>query len=227
MVFLQFSSTFQHSHTLIRTVNGKLRDFSHLELTGKAIMDNVKIQDKDTRLMLKVKNGDIAAFSKLFIIYRPIVIDYLSKIGKFDGWTEDIVQEVFIRIWINRRSFRADSAVKTYIFGIARNVVREYSRKFLRKSSKYQKTRTNPNICNCLSEPEAAVFCAELIRYIERSKLKLTEKQQQALELLQKQDFSNALAAQQAGCSNVTFRQRLYEARNQIEKLIKEFEKPK
>ena len=81
--------------------------------------------DEDTRLMQRAANGDFSAFVTLYERYFRIVMDYLASLDGNPSSLEDYVQIVFLRIWQNRGKFRGDSTFKTYLFGVARNVLSE------------------------------------------------------------------------------------------------------
>ena len=71
-------------------------------------------------------NRDSRTFEYIYQKYKPVVSSYLaSSSGKNFPNNEDMAQEVFLRAWRNRRQFRADSTVKTYLVGIARRVLLE------------------------------------------------------------------------------------------------------
>jgi len=59
-----------------------------------------KIQlDEDTRLMLKAVRDDKAAYGKLYKKYFIIVTNYIINLNGQCDSTEDLAQEVFVRVW--------------------------------------------------------------------------------------------------------------------------------
>lgn len=59
----------------------------------------------DEKLILaKIANGDQQAFGSLFNFYRNKVYGYAYAILQVDGSAEEIVQDVFIKLWIKRQS---------------------------------------------------------------------------------------------------------------------------
>lgn len=186
-------------------------------MTQKMHKNSTSRQDDDNRLMLQVKNGDIAALGKLYTRHISNIIQYLKKIRKDDGWTEDIAHELFIRIWFKRQSFRGNSSFRTYMLGIVKNITREYYRQECKKVLFQQILR--PSIL--LSDPEASLLLKEQIKGIEEIKLKLSEKQLCALNMCYSyKNTSSKLAAQRLGISYDSYRQRLYSARKHIKKLL-------
>ena len=88
-------------------------------------------------LLLKVAEGDEAAFEQLFKIHYNQLGDFIIRITESELLTQEIVQDVFLKIWINRSSLAAIDCFKAYLMVVARNhafnclkqIARENSRK--------------------------------------------------------------------------------------------------
>ena len=81
-------------------------------------MDNVATQDI---LLAKVAAGDEGAFRELFDGHRDKLYAYMLRLSKERVIAEDIVQEVFLKIWINREQLEDIRNFDAYLFTIARN----------------------------------------------------------------------------------------------------------
>ncbi|MBN2590510.1 MAG: RNA polymerase sigma factor [Sedimentisphaerales bacterium] len=176
--------------------------------------------DFDTQLMLRVKHGNFESYEILYARHFSDVNSFFAKIGNVNGYSEDLAQKVFIYIWKNRESFRADSTFKTYIYSIAKKILYNHIREMY-KNAEISKNAVVSNIKKELSEPEAAYHCTELLKNLEMNKSKLPPKQRQAIELLLDPDFTPETAAKQANCSNNTYLKRLSDARKRLKKLLK------
>ena len=174
---------------------------------------------EDTQLLLRVAKGDRTAFQKLYEKYFPIVSDYIS-VHSFDKNShENIVQEVFLRIWQCKRGFCGQSTAKTYIFGITKNVLREHFRRIKRHTTIQNRLGQTSSIY----DPEISQEYRELVDAIKLAKSNLSEKQQQAIELVLISDISPTEAAKLAGCSVSTFRRRLCDAKKRLLVLMDRF----
>ncbi len=72
--------------------------------------------------MLKVKKGDLDAFDCLITRHRNPVVNTLSRItGTTDG-AEDLAQEVFLRVYRGRKSYRPKARFTTWLYRIVRNI---------------------------------------------------------------------------------------------------------
>lgn len=167
--------------------------------------------------MLQAADGDDIAYGRLYKKYFPVVVSYLTSLGEYQISPEDLAQEVFTRIWQNRKLFRADSSTKTYIFGIAKNVLAERRRQVQHQiaAHNHSKSVSNP------SKFEAVLDRRELADTIKLAKSMLSDKQREAMELVLLSGTSITEAAKFAGCSDSAFRRRLCDAKKRLQGLLK------
>ena len=76
----------------------------------------------DNDLMLAAKNGDAERFGILFDRYHQRLFDFFYRLGSDAASSEDLVQEVFLRMLKYRNTFRPDSEFRAWMYGIARTV---------------------------------------------------------------------------------------------------------
>jgi RNA polymerase sigma-70 factor (ECF subfamily) len=72
-------------------------------------------------LLLRVSEGDEYAFAQLFKTHYNQLGDYIMRITESKQLTQEIVQDVFLKIWINRRSLATIDCFKAYLMVVARN----------------------------------------------------------------------------------------------------------
>lgn len=83
----------------------------------------------DNTLMIKVKDGDLDKLGLLFERYKKPLFGFFYGMNKDTDLSEDLVQNVFLRILKYRYLFRGDGDFKTWMFHIARNVSHDHFRK--------------------------------------------------------------------------------------------------
>jgi len=83
----------------------------------------------ETRLLAKVAQGDHAAFRELYESMSRSVYFYLYRILRDESLAEDVQVEVFTQVWKGAARFQGRSKVKTWVFGIARNLAMNALRK--------------------------------------------------------------------------------------------------
>ncbi len=83
----------------------------------------------DARLVESVLNGDRDAFSQLVAKYQnPIAAFAYSACGDI-AQSEDLAQETFIIAWRKLRDLKEPAKFKSWLFGIARNLINNAARK--------------------------------------------------------------------------------------------------
>ena len=86
------------------------------------------MHDEDNVLMEQVKNGDKSAYEALVIKHRAKAVSFAYSFIYDLYESEDIAQECFARIYINRMSYKFSNTFKTYLFTVIRNACIDYLR---------------------------------------------------------------------------------------------------
>src|SRR6202030_2533555 len=82
----------------------------------------------DAELMLRVKNGDSASFDLLLEKYRLPVIHFLYRMVQNHGISEELVQEVFLRVYRSRGTYEPTAKFTTWLFRIATHLALNWLR---------------------------------------------------------------------------------------------------
>ncbi len=78
--------------------------------------------DNDIELMLRAKSGDDGAFSELMRRHYRGVVNYIYRYTNLRENSEDLAQEVFLRIYRSRKNYRPEAKFSTWLYKIATNV---------------------------------------------------------------------------------------------------------
>jgi len=81
--------------------------------------------DIDPALLNLLKNGDHRAFEQLFERYAQKVFVFSLTYLKDEDEAQEVVQEVFLKIWLNRTNLKTDTSFQSYLFTIAFNLIRK------------------------------------------------------------------------------------------------------
>jgi RNA polymerase sigma-70 factor (family 1) len=87
-------------------------------------------------LLDKCALGDEAAFEELFHAYHQPLAEWVLQVTDSLAWTEDIVQDVFIKVWMKRGELPGVQSFTDWLFILSRN----YTLNGLRKRAN-QRTR--------------------------------------------------------------------------------------
>jgi len=76
-------------------------------------------------------SGDEEAFSRLFYQYVPILKPFITRFTHSPDITEEIIQEIFIRIWLSREKLENVDNIQSWLFRFASNECLNYLRRQL------------------------------------------------------------------------------------------------
>jgi len=77
--------------------------------------------DPDVRLMLEVRDDSATAFEELVLRYQGRLITVLEHLVGNRDLAEDLTQEVFLRVYRNRKTYLPGAKFSTWLFTIANN----------------------------------------------------------------------------------------------------------
>lgn len=83
----------------------------------------------DQRLVQLLQKGNVAAFDSLFDGYSQRLFGFALKYFKNETDAEELVQEVFVKVWENRQRLKSELSFKSYLFTIALNQIRKHFNK--------------------------------------------------------------------------------------------------
>jgi RNA polymerase sigma-70 factor (ECF subfamily) len=83
----------------------------------------------DHELILLIAAGSIEAFRQLFDKYRNKIFSMACKFTGSDDVAEDAVQEVFIKLWLNKEKLLKVDNFNAYLNTVVRNHIFNYLRK--------------------------------------------------------------------------------------------------
>jgi RNA polymerase sigma-70 factor (ECF subfamily) len=93
----------------------------------------------DQELVTAIGRGDAAALATLFARYRPVVHRFLGRLGGGDDRErDDLLQATFIEVQRSAARFAGRSSVRTWILGVAANVMRHHVRSSVRRRQLHQ-----------------------------------------------------------------------------------------
>lgn len=113
----------------------------------------------DKLLLQQLIAGNEQAFLTIFNAYRKEVYAYSLSILKSQTYAEEIVQEVFLKIWIKRNDLDVSLELKPYIIVITKNMCLNFLKKAaydnkMREEIFYQSQKSFNPIYNQIREKE-------------------------------------------------------------------------
>jgi RNA polymerase sigma-70 factor (ECF subfamily) len=99
----------------------------------------------DEQLIQWVADGDASCLGTLFERHHRSVYQYCLQLTRSPAASEDLVQDVFLRLLQKAASFRGEGTCKAWIFNIARNVAFDYLRRAERRTTVADDSDENPD----------------------------------------------------------------------------------
>src|SRR5690242_1078810 len=90
---------------------------------------NRMISAPDEDVMLQVRDGEVQMLGVLFDRYQAPLFNFYTKMTQDRTVSEDLVQEVFLRILRYRQTYRPGTTFRTWMYQIARNTRLDQVRK--------------------------------------------------------------------------------------------------
>jgi RNA polymerase sigma-70 factor (ECF subfamily) len=100
----------------------------HCLATTDTLVNPSESIDPDARLMLRVRDDDAQAFEELVRRYQGRLLAIFQNTLGSREQAEDLVQEVFLRVFRARSTYVADAKFSTWLFTIAHNVAKNAKR---------------------------------------------------------------------------------------------------
>ncbi len=86
----------------------------------------VNDQFDEPRLLISLQKGNIEAFEKLYYLYVKKLYGNILRMVKSTEAAEEILQELFQRVWERRETLDANKSFKSYLFTIARHLIYDF-----------------------------------------------------------------------------------------------------
>ena len=167
-----------------------------------------------------VKKGNNRAFRQLFDDYHAKVYHYVLRFTRDEDDAEDLAQQVFVKVWENRRKIDIERSLDAYLFTIAHHL-----------ACRYLKQKASATARTIATEEVIAPSTEELIYLHELTELtriridQLPEKRQIIFKMHYEEYLGDEEIAEALGLSVHTVRLQLVKASKSIREFIRETSK--
>jgi RNA polymerase sigma-70 factor, ECF subfamily len=146
-------------------------------------------QMDDAAIMLELRAGNMAGFDFLIQKYRKPIIHFMYRMVHNQAIAEELAQEVFLRVYRSRETYRAEARFSTWLYRIATNLGVNYARDTRHEraaSTIYldeadSETGTTPDVADNTLGAEAGMLRRERLNAIRQHVLALPERQRMAV----------------------------------------------
>lgn len=173
--------------------------------------------NEETTLLSQLKKGSYNAFNSLYDKYFDLLYGFIYSLIRSHGRTREIVQETFIKVWINRESIDVNNTFKAWLYRIAKNMLIDEVRKQFHEPlfEDYLKYIADENLTVPANEGS---FDLEVFRRsLKDAKTKLSPRQSEVFELIKETGLSTEEVSNKLNISE----QAVYNYLSQAVKIIR------
>jgi RNA polymerase sigma-70 factor (ECF subfamily) len=185
----------------------------------------------DAAVMLRVAAGDEAGFSYLVEKYHRPMIHFLFRMVRNQAIAEELAQEVFLRVYRSRESYRAEAKFTTWLYRIATNLAVNHARdtrheraaQTLYLDAPDEETGTTPDVADSDPSVEQKLLREERMGAIRKHVMALPERQRMAVLMHKYQGMDYRQIGEVLKLSESATKSLLFRAYQTLRDKLKEF----
>jgi RNA polymerase sigma-70 factor (ECF subfamily) len=143
----------------------------------------------DAAIMLALRDGNMAGFDFLIQKYRKPIVHFMYRMVHNQAIAEELAQEVFLRIYRSRETYRAEARFSTWLYRIATNLGVNHARdtrhermaSVVHLDETDSETGMTPDVADSTPSAEADLLRRERLNAIRQHVLALPERQRMAV----------------------------------------------
>jgi len=188
-------------------------------------------QLSDAEIMLRVREGDDSGFSLLIEKYRKQMVHFMFRMSRNQAVAEELAQEVFLRVYRSRQTYRAEAKFSTWLYRIATNLGVNHAR-----DTKYERTAqnvyldqpdpetgTSPDVADGSLNVEQELVREERMNAIRQHVMALPERQRTAVLMHKYQDMDYKEIGEVLKLSESATKSLLFRAYQTLRENLKDF----
>ncbi len=188
-------------------------------------------QLSDAEVMLRVAAGDEAGFSLLVEKYRRQMVHYMYRMVHNQAIAEELAQEVFLRVYRARASYRAEAKFSTWLYRIATNLGVNHARDTRHERGAQAvyldqpdpETGVSPDVADSTPTVEQNMLREARLAAIRKHVMALPERQRTAVLMHKYQDLDYKQIGAVLKLSESATKSLLFRAYQTLRERLKEF----
>jgi RNA polymerase sigma-70 factor (ECF subfamily) len=196
---------------------------------------NARVSDwsalSDAEIMLRVSEGDDQGFNYLIEKYRKPIIHFMFRMVHNQAVAEELAQEVFLRVYRSRQTYRAEARFTTWLYRIATNLGVNHARDTKHERAAQNvyldqpdpETGTTPDVADSTPSVEQDLVRDERMRAIRQHVMALPERQRTAVLMHKYQGMDYKQIGEVLKLSESATKSLLFRAYQTLRERLKEF----
>jgi RNA polymerase sigma-70 factor (ECF subfamily) len=185
----------------------------------------------DAAIMLRVAAGDESGFNYLVEKYHRAMVHFLFRMVRTQAVAEELAQEVFLRVYRSRESYRAEAKFTTWLYRIATNLAVNHARDTKHERAAQNvyldvpdpETGTTPEVADDEPTVEQKMMRDERMAAIRKHVMALPERQRMAVLMHKYQGLDYRAIGEVLKLSESATKSLLFRAYQTLRDKLKEF----
>jgi RNA polymerase sigma-70 factor, ECF subfamily len=220
-----------HPQTRVSPQVGSSSGEVRAALGAAALAPDAWSQLSDAEIMLRVAAGDEAGFPLLVEKYRRQMVHYMYRMVHNQAIAEELAQEVFLRVYRARASYRAEAKFSTWIYRIATNLGVNHARDTRHEREAHAvyldqpdpETGVSPDVADSSPTVEQDMLREARLAAIRKHVMALPERQRTAVLMHKYQDLDYKQIGAVLKLSESATKSLLFRAYQTLRERLKEF----
>jgi RNA polymerase sigma-70 factor (ECF subfamily) len=200
------------------------------DLQAVAATDKVA-ETGDAEVMLRLKAGELECFDYLMNKYRRPIVHFMYRMVHNQAVAEEMAQEVFLRVYRSRETYRAEARFTTWLYRIATNLAVNHARDTKNERTAptvhldepdYE-TGTMPDVADATPTVEADMLRRERMNAIKQHVMALPERQRMAVLMHKYQEMDYKQIGAVLKLSESATKSLLFRAYQTLRERLKDF----
>lgn len=172
-------------------------------------------------LLLRVSEGDEPAFQELFCRYADKLGNYVLRLTRSGVQAEEIVQDVFLKLWLNRKALAEVENFSVYLYVVSRNQTLNALRKAVQEASQQKKWEQAQEPFVALGQQPENENVDALENLVSSAVRQLPLQQQKAWLLSRQDGLTHPQIANAMGISRETVKKYIMHANQSVTRFIR------
>jgi RNA polymerase sigma-70 factor (ECF subfamily) len=188
-------------------------------------------QLSDAEIMIRVRQGDDAGFNYLISKYQRQIVHFMFRMVRNQAVAEELAQEVFLRVYRSRETYRAEARFSTWLYRIATNLGVNHARDTKHERAAQNiyldapdaETGSTPDVADDTPTVEQDLVREERLKAIRAHVMELPERQRTAVLMHKYQEMDYKQIGEVLKLSESATKSLLFRAYQSLRESLKDF----
>lgn len=185
-------------HLIFLKVRGSKKKLKNcLTIIGRYHSFIFEMREDISTTVQNLISGSKSAFTDIFYAYHKKIYLFCRKYFFNQEDAEEVVQDVFLKLWQRRKNIDPEQNFQSYLYAIAKNSVYDSLKKKVKQQMQYYDTSFD----EAVNETENLVLFRELQKNFDEALTTLPDKRREIFYMSRKEGLSNKEIAEKMGIS--------------------------